>query len=209
MSELFSADQAAAFVRQPLSVLAPLGGSVVKLAPRTTFLRQGFPVDSLACLLEGSVKVEASDWDARTLLICFSRPPTFFGDVEVFTPGALATCTVTTVTDATLWRMDLGRLRSKLGDHPWVAALLARGLSEKLTARARESARNLLCPLAVRYEAYLREMGADGQPVPISLSDTAALLAASPRHLQRVISDLVASGKVVRQGRSLVVRRLL
>lgn len=205
MSELLPADRASAFSRDPLSVLSLLGGGVVTLEPGATFLRQGYPVDHLYCLLKGSVKVEASDWEDKTLLICFSKPPTFFGDVEVFTAGTAATCTLTAVTVVELWRIDLQRFRAKMGDHPWVAALLARGLSEKLTARARESARNLLCPLAVRYEAYLREMGAGGKAVPIALKDTSARLATSPRHLQRVIAELVADGTVVRLGRSLVL----
>lgn len=207
MSTIVSSDLAAAFDRDPASVLSLLGGGEVTFDAGEILLLQGHPVQHLFCLLQGTVKVEASDWEDKTLLICFSHPPTFFGDVEMFSAGGTATCTLTAVTRARLWRIDLERFRSRLGEHPWVAGLLGRGLAEKLTARARESARNLLCPLAVRYEAYLREMGTGGRPVPIALADTAALLATSPRHLQRVIADLVAEGKVVRRGRSLVLNR--
>jgi len=193
------------FETNPLAALSLLGGGETRVSGGITFLRQGHPVDHLYCLLEGTVRVEASDWDDRTLLICFSRPPTFFGDVEVFTGTSEATCTLTTVGPARFWRMDLNRLRTRLTDHPWITAELARGLAVKLTARARESARNLLSPLAVRYEAYLREMGAEGRPVPIALADTSALLATTPRHLQRVIAGLVATGRAERRGRSLVI----
>jgi CRP-like cAMP-binding protein len=97
--------------------------------------------------------------------------------------------------------------RRRFAEVPWLAGLVAQGLAAKLGARAREAARNQLCPLAVRYEAYLEELGAGGIAVPIDLTQTAALLAVSPRHLQRVIRDLVSRGKVVRRGRCLVVSR--
>jgi len=206
MSILLSDERIRAFEADPLAVLGPLGGGVIRLGAGQTILQQGQPVDHLYCLLAGTVKVEACDWEDRTLLVCFSRPPTFFGDVEVFWDGWSATCTLTGVSDLVLWRIDRNRLRRLWAEEPWVAGLIGRGLAGKVAARARESARNQLCPLAVRYEAYLREMGGGGVPVPIRLAETASLLATSPRHLQRVIADLVAGGQVERRGRSLVVK---
>lgn len=204
MPDALAADNAA-FHRNPLSVLSALGGGVVQLPARETFLHQGLPVDHLYCLLEGTVKAEASDWDDRTLLICFSRPPTFFGDVEVFRDEVEATCTLTTVSPVRLWRIDRAKLKARMAETPWLIGLLARGLSEKLADRAREAARNQLSPLAARYERYLKEMGAGGIPVPISLVETASLFATSPRHLQRVIAALVERGVVARKGRNLVL----
>jgi CRP-like cAMP-binding protein len=204
MDSVFEVPSRDRFAQDPLSTLASLGGGVVRIPAGTVLLGQGQRVEHLYCLLEGTVKVEASDWGEKVLLVCFSRPPTFFGDVEVFGDDTEATCTLTAVTEVQLWRIDLGRLRSRMGSQPWIAGLLARGLAEKVAARARENARNQLCPLAVRYEYYLREMGAAGVPVPIALEQTASRLATSPRHLQRVIRDLVDQGWAVRRGRTLV-----
>lgn len=197
----------AAFASDPARTLVSVGGGLVSLAAGSCFLRQGEPVEHLYCIVSGTVKIEASDWDDKTLLICFSRPPTFVGDVELFQGGVEATCTLTAVTDVVLWRIDRKTLQGRLGELPWLVGLVAHGLALKLGARAREAARSQLCPLSVRYEAYLEEMGAGGQPVPIDLAQTSSLLAVSPRHLQRVIRDLVDRGKVVRRGRSLVVNR--
>jgi CRP-like cAMP-binding protein len=205
MDKILSPELLRTLARDPLSVLAPIGGGVVRVPAGTVVLGQGQPVEHLYCLVEGTVKVEASDWEDKVLLVCFSRPPTFFGDVEVFRDDRAATCTLTAVTDLRLWRISLDRLRAQMELHPWVAGLLARGLAEKVAARARENARNQLCPLSVRYEHYLREMGEGGLPVPIALEETASRLAASPRHLQRIIRDLVARGVAVRRGRSLVL----
>ena len=207
MNTILSVPTREEFGQDPLSVLSPLGGGVVRIRAGSVLLGQGQTVDHLYCLLEGTVKVEASDWGEKVLLVCFSRPPTFFGDVEVFGDDSSATCTLTAVTDVKLWRIDLGRLRSRMEGQPWVAGLLARGLAEKVAARARENARNQLCPLAVRYAYYLREMGSAGAPVPIALEQTSSRLATSPRHLQRVIRDLVDRGDVVRRGRTLVLTR--
>lgn len=207
MAGILSDDRLAAFQADPGATLAPVGGGLVSLSAGTRFLRQGGPVDHLFCVVSGTIKVEASDWDDKTLLICFQRRATFTGDVELFEGGVEATCTLTAVTDVVLWRMDLKTLKGRLAEFPWLVGLVAHGLALKLGDRARESARNQLCPLAVRYESYLEEMGAGGRPVPIDLAQTASLLAVSPRHLQRVIRDLVDQGKVVRRGRSLVVSR--
>jgi len=206
MSELLSRARALAFEKDPFSVLSSVGGRQVRFGAGTLLLRQGYPVEDLLCLLEGTVKVEASDWGDKTLLICFSRPPTFFGDVETLGEDAAASCTITAVTPVRLWRIDRLRLKARLGEHVELAALLARGLAGKLAARAQESARAQLSPLSVRYELYLAEMGAQGRPVPIRLEETASLLATSPRHLQRVIRDLVKRGTVERKGRSLVLK---
>ena len=204
MSEILPRRRAEAFDRDPASVLSTLGGHFTRAEAGVILLRQGYLVDEVWCLLEGTVKVEASDWNDKILLICFSKPPTFFGDVETFRDEPTATCTITAVTEVRLWRIGRERLRSRLGEHPEMAALLARGLAEKLAARAQEAARALLSPLSVRYEAYLVEMGVNQTPVPIRLEETASRLATSPRQLQRVIRNLVNSGKVERRGRALV-----
>ena len=204
MSEILPRRWAVAFDRDPASVLSTLGGRFTRAGAGAILIRQGYLVDEVSCLLEGTVKVEASDWDDKILLICFSKPPTFFGDVETFRDEPTATCTITAVTEVRLWHIDRERLRLRLGEHPEVAALLARGLAEKLAARAQEAARALLSPLSVRYESYLAEMGANQAAVPIHLEETAARLATSPRHLQRVIRDLVNQGKVERRGRALL-----
>jgi CRP-like cAMP-binding protein len=164
MGGILSDDRLAAFQADPGTTLAPVGGGLVALPAGTCFLRQGGAVNHLYCVVSGTIKVEASDWDDKTL-------------------------------------------KGRLGELPWLVGLVAHGLASKLGDRARESARSQLCPLAVRYESYLEEMGAGGRPVPIDLAQTASLLAVSPRHLQRVIRDLVDQGMVVRRGRSLVVSR--
>lgn len=194
------------FLDDPEVVLKPFGGAVSTVEAGMRILLQGEPVNHLWCVLEGRFKVEASDWDDRTLLICFSGPGTFFGDVEVFRDEHRATCTLTAVTPGRLWRMDRDRLRSRLNQLPGLVGLLSRGLADKLAARAREAARNQLCPLEERYLRYLEDMGAQTRAQPIALADTASLLAVSPRHLQRVIHALVAGGRLERLGRAVKLR---
>jgi len=190
------------FERDPESLLLPLGGRVVDLRPGAVFLRQGDPVDFLGCVLEGTVEVESSDWNDRTLLICFSQRGTFFGDVEVFRSSDIATCTLKAVTGVRLWRIDRRRIDSRWQEFPWLLGLVARGLAEKVALRARDSARAQLCPLSVRYEDYLEEIGARQGPVPIALETTASRLGVSSRQLQRVIRDLESRGRLTRRGRT-------
>lgn len=190
------------FEHDPESLLLPLGGRVVDLRPGAVFLRQGDPVDFLGCVLEGTVEVEASDWNDRTLLICFSQRGTFFGDVEVFRHSDVATCTLKAVTAVRLWRIDRRRIDSRWPEFPWLLGLVARGLAEKVALRARDAARAQLCSLGERYEDYLGQVGAARTWVPIALETTASRLGVSSRQLQRVLRDLESQGRLTRSGRT-------
>jgi CRP-like cAMP-binding protein len=194
------------FQKDPAATLSVLGGGEVRFSSGSVFLHQGLPVTHLYCILEGTVKIEANEWEDRSLLVCFSRPPAFLGDVEALGDQTLATCTITAVTGLRLWRIDRDRFRSRMELYPWVLGLLARNLADKVVARARTMAQNQLCPLPVRYEAYLREMDSSGSPVPIRLEETSACLGISPRQLQRVIRELVEQGRLERRGRFLRVK---
>jgi CRP-like cAMP-binding protein len=191
------------FASDPLAALLPLGGGLIRIPAGGTFIHQGLPVDSLYCLLAGKAKIEADELNGRSLLVCFCQAPAFLGDVEVFRPDALASCTATAVDALTLWRIDRDSLRRQLGDNPWLFALLARSLADRLAASTRTSARNLLQPLGVRYADYLREAGPEGGWMPIRLEESAGRLGVSTRQLQRVIQALVRSGLAERRGRLL------
>lgn len=190
------------FERDPESVLRPLGGRIIDLRPGAVFLRQGDLVDFLGCVLEGTVEVEASDWNDRTLLICFSQRGTFFGDLEVFRSTDIATCTLKAVTAVRLWRIDRRRIDSRWQEVPWLLGLVARGLAEKVALRARDAARAQLCSLSERYEDYLGQVGGLVGWVPIALETTASRLGVSSRQLQRVLRDLESQGRLARRGRT-------
>jgi CRP-like cAMP-binding protein len=178
-------------------------GLPLRFQPKETFIHQGQAVDQLYFLANGKVKVETIEANGRSLLLCFMEAPAFLGDVELFRQDVAATCTVSALTPVTVWCMDHAQIRRLMLRQPGVMEVLARSLADKMVAFTRASARNLLYPLQARYAAYLWEMGEGAPEVPIRLEETAGLLGTSPRHVQRVISDLVSAGLVERHGRRL------
>lgn len=181
-------------------------GHCLDYSPKTVFIHQGQAVEALYWLERGKVKVETTEPNGRSLLLCFMEAPAFLGDVELFRADKAATCTVAAVCTVRLWRLAHATVHQRIAGHPGLSWRLAGSLADKMVAFTRASARNQLWRLEARYAAYLREMAEEGGSLPIRLEETAGLLGSSPRHLQRVVRAFAAAGLVSREGRCLRIR---
>lgn len=171
----------------------------------TTFVRQGLRMPFMYYLRSGKVKIEQSAVNGKSLLFSFTCEGNWLGDLELFSDADVANSTVTTVSDVETIRFPIESMRSNLKVYPELTELFARSLARKMWAYSKMSTVNLLYPLLDRYAAYLFEMSAYADELPIALETSAGLLGAGERQLQRVLRILAQRGIIRRSGRMLTV----
>ncbi len=175
------------------------------IARSSTIVRQGANMPSMYYLLGGKVKIEQTAVNGKSILFAFSGEGSWLGDLELFGDNDEANCTVMTVTDVEALRFPLELMRNNLKLYPGLSELFARSLAKKMWAYSRMSTVNILYPLLDRYARYLYEMSADSPTLPIALENSAGLLGAGERQLQRVLRTLAEQGIIERTGRTLTV----
>ena len=171
----------------------------------STFVRQGMMMPNMYYVLQGRVKIEQAVVNGKSILFAFSGEGDWLGELELFSDGEEANCTVTAVTDVEVIRFPIVPMRKNLKKHPEICEVFARSLAKKMWASSKLSAVNMLYPLLDRYAGYLYEMSADSLELPIALETSAGLLGAGERQLQRVLRVLAESGIIMRSGRMLTI----
>ena len=171
----------------------------------STFVRQGINMPFMYYLVSGKVKIEQSVVNGKSVLFSFTCEGNWLGDLELFSDVEVAYSTVTAVSDVETIRVSIDQMRSNLKVYPGLSELFARSLARKMWAYSKLSTVNLLYPLLDRYAAYLYEMSAYSNELPIALETSAGLLGAGERQLQRVLRILAERGIIQRSGRALTV----
>lgn len=185
--------------------IAEAHGTHEIFAPHTTFIRQGADMPYMYYVQAGRVKVEQSMVNGKSILFAFVGGENWLGDLELFSDSNNANSTVTTIGEIEVIRFPLQMIRQLIRQDPALTEMFARSLAKKMWAYSKISAVNLLYPLLERYAAYLYEMSSETMELPIALENSAGLLGAGERQLQRALRELAERGIIRRDGRKLIV----
>lgn len=208
-----------AFLIQALREIMETHGVPQNFTKGEKLVHQGQPMEWFTVLLEGKVKIEQNAMNGKSILLCFyhagTRPPEkdnptieqgnilFIGDLELFSEDKSANSTVTAITPVRCCRISASLMARLVAQDASLSNGIAESLARKMDAYSRMSAMNLLYSLKQRYAYYLAVLTDSGATMPIALEETASLLGASTRQLQRVLAELEEEGCLARHGREL------
>jgi CRP-like cAMP-binding protein len=156
-------------------------------------IRQGYPCPYVLLVLEGKLKVFNTVPNGRTLLFCYDTTGGMIGEVEFASDSVDAASSVQALTDVLCIGIPRARYKSELKSSITFMNALSEALAQKLFRSSKNSAAAILQPLAARLCAYICISSADGC-FSEKLTDVAALLGTSYRHLLRTLSGLCAQG---------------
>lgn len=188
---------------------------IVAIRHRGTIYRQGEPVPSIFCVLEGQVTIARTSHDGANLTTAVWSPGDFFG--PALSGAAAAEDTARAKGAVSIWRAPIGEFRRLLLHHPdasWeFASALARrqrqmerrleGLAfKRVEARLAETFRELSGGFAMRCEHGF------GQHLRLSQQELADLVGASRPVVSTILNRLRDQGVLGYNREYVCVRRI-
>jgi CRP-like cAMP-binding protein len=177
--------------------------------------RQGFPTDGIRFLTSGLFKSSIIAENGVEVLVALLGPGECLGDVEYFlgnrglagggATGSPAICSVVALERSSILVFSSDELSRLKRAYPDLDFMLGRSLASRLAENAERFERSFGYSLEYNVlVAALSRLGAEARPV--RKTELLEYLGVSARHLNRVLSDLVAQGLVrVEDGAVLVV----
>lgn len=178
--------------------------------PRVMVVSEGDDTHSLYLILEGKVKVFASDEDGREALLCTQGPGEYFGEMSLFddAPRSASVMTLERTRLAMLAREDLLRC---LQSHPGIALALigelvgrVRRLTDQVKALALLDVYGRLTRL-LEAAAEARDGERVIEPRPTH-QELASRIGASREMVTRILGDLVRGGYVRLDGGRMILQ---
>lgn len=197
------------FPEDELTTLARAGG--IKAYPKGTIVvSEGDETDAFYVILQGRVKVFASDEDGKEIVLATQRAGECFG--EIVLDGGPRSASVMTLEPAKFAVIPHARFREFLHEHPAFAAQLVEKLAERvrgLTATVKSLAlmdvygrvARLLLDLAVEHEGRMVV------PDKLTQQELANRVGASREMVSRILKDLTLGGYIVAEEGRYVIRR--
>lgn len=153
----------------------------------------------------GKVKISSFLENGKSLLLRFNKPLSILGDVEYLNQFPVH-CNVESVTATLLIAVRFEDLNRFAYDNPKFLRFIIENLSGKLYRTSISASINLLYPLEKRLASYLLSIGSDENNLPcgndimtLKMTEIAAFLGTSYRHLNRVINTLRAKNVLTKQ----------
>ncbi|MEH7106503.1 Crp/Fnr family transcriptional regulator [Bacillus sp. JJ1764] len=175
---------------------------------------KGDQLHSMYFMVKGKFKVYAISSEGNTLIVRFKTPLAIIGDVE-FVNGMSVLNTVEAVSDGELIGVSYDVLRTMQSKQVEFLQFLLKIITEKLYTESQSNSLNLLLPVEVRLASYLLSLSSEGEGNiyhkemrTTNLTEVAALIGTSYRHLNRVIQKLVLEGIIERNKGSLTIKDL-
>ena len=160
---------------------------------------EGDPLRALYFIVGGRIKVSVTQENGKSKLICFVEDFAIVGDIELFA-GANCSTQSTVMKDTYCLVLSLDKYREILLNDCVFTKHMAKELAEIILDNNESDAFNLLYPLETRVATYIL-LTSDNGIFKDNLTHVAELLAASYRHLQRVIKRLCDNGILEKDGR--------
>ena len=159
---------------------------------------EGGELSSLHYLLSGRFRVFRSLSNGREMMYRIYLPGSVIGDIEFFTGGDSASCSVQCIEPAATLSLKMEKLRSKPETAPQFIFELGKGIARKLHENSVSEALNALYPLEVRLAHYFLTFTDPGLQAQ-TLGQLAGWMGCSYRHLTRSLSGLASRGAIQKQ----------
>lgn len=173
----------------------------VKFSAGEIFIREGMPVEYLLIVLKGKAKVCRDSIDGKELVLSYYISDGILGEEELMTDDSLAHNYVIAVTDFYCIALSLKNNRKALKENCRFVNCIGRELAEKLQrsdaryfATALYSAEKRLCSYILQAEK--------NNIFSETLSNVAATIGISYRHLHRLMRQLCDEKILSKQGRN-------
>ena len=196
-----------------LAMLASLG--VIKSYARLSVLiNEGEQSDTLFILLEGQVKVFASDEDGKEVVLSFLTSGDYFGELSILDSSPRSASVITT-DPSTLMLIARDDFLKCLYQHPHVAIKLLQNLSQRvrlLTATVKNLALHDVYGRVAKTLTQLAEEQENGEArirQRLTQQNIADMVGASREMISRVLKELQAGGYIEIRERQIVLLRPL
>ena len=201
-----------ALIKSDLELLAQYGLGSLNLAKAARFCfdkgeylsREGEPLFYIYFVVSGKAKALLNLSDGKQLLLAYFISKGIIGDVELMTDVEANLATLQAVTKFVCIALPLDEYRAVLKSNIVFVNYVGSELAKKLTQRAVNGAITTLQPLETRLCAYILQTANDGvfnEP----LTEVAAMVGGSYRHLLRCLDKLCANGILEKRDRKYIV----
>jgi len=175
-------------------------GLKLSFSPGEFLLHAGEPMEHIYFVISGKAKVLLSLSDGKQLLLSYFLSKGIIGDVELVTGAQAASTTMQAVTEFTCIALPLRIYAQTLKHNSVFLNIIARELAEKLMERSINGTITTLQPLNARLCAYITQSANRGI-FRETLTEVAALLGTSYRHLLRSLDQLCSEGTLQKEAR--------
>lgn len=166
--------------------------TLVKFPKKSFICREGESVNYLYFLVDGKVKVNVTQENGKSLLICFLKDFDILGHIEYFAESDY-TSTVQALTDVYCFSLNITLLKTKYYNDNVFVRYITQKLANSLVTNVESSSLNLLYPLDTRLATYIL-LTAEEHVFDENLKHVAEILATSYRHLTRCLTKLCDQG---------------
>jgi len=163
--------------------------------------REGEPLRHLYILTSGKLKVLMNLSDGKQLLLAYFMSRGIIGDIELMCDVRANQATLQAVTPLSCIAIPLKEYREKLRANLAFINHIGKELAEKLQQRAINGAITTLQPLETRLCAYILQTEIENR-FEETLTEVAAMVGGSYRHLLRCLEKLCADGVLQKQEKS-------
>jgi len=175
---------------------------------------KGDSLQSLYLIVNGKLKIYTTSPEGNTLIVRLKNPLAIIGDIE-YVNGMSVLHTVEAVSDGELISVRFDVLRTMESTQVHFLQFLLEIITHKLYTESQSTSFNLLLPVDARLASYLLSLSSDGEGNMYhkemrtsTLTEVAALIGTSYRHLNRVIQKLTLEGIIERKKGVLYVKDL-
>lgn len=162
------------------------------------FLREGEPLLWLYLVLSGKAKACHSVSNGRQLLVNFFSSGNIIGEVELMTSPEISFATMQAITEFTCIALPLRTYAAQLKENIIFMNRVARELAQKLMQSDNNSAIIILNSARERLCAYIYQTAQHGIFHEV-LTDVAAQIGTSYRHLLRCLKALCTEGVLIKE----------
>ncbi|MCL2364603.1 MAG: cyclic nucleotide-binding domain-containing protein [Defluviitaleaceae bacterium] len=163
--------------------------------------REGEALSHVYLVLSGKAKVLLSLSDGKQLLLAYFISQGIIGDIELMTDITTHAATLQAVTDLECIALPLDDCRAQLKHNAAFANAIGKELAVKLHQRAINGTINTLQPLETRLCAYIFQT-AINNIFDEKLTEVAAVMGASYRHVLRCFTQLCTQSILIKQGKT-------
>jgi len=163
--------------------------------------REGEALNHVYLVLSGKAKVLLSLSDGKQLLLAYFISQGVIGDIELMTDVTTHAATLQAVTDFECIALSQRECRAQLKHNATFANAIGKELAIKLRQRAINGTINTLQPLEARLCAYIIQTSTNNV-FNEKLTEVAAIMGASYRHVLRCFTHLCAQSAMTKHGKA-------
>lgn len=159
-------------------------------------------LDYMYFLVKGKAKVTTLLSSGQSLLLCFNKPLSIIGDLELL-DNPYADCNVVTLENCICLAIPIWSIHKYSYDDPIFLRFIISSLENKLRSNSLYSSINILYPLENRFASYLLSvLPSNSNSLNIDgINHISELLGSSYRHLNRIIKSL-SDNNIIKKSRN-------